>query len=171
MTPAIEKRCPSCKATQPSAAFNRDRSTADGLYHYCRSCVAARFKRTEQTQAQLKRRRESTRRWYLKHRQRILEANRLKLYGLDAEAYRRLVEQQQNACAICQSDFGGRPHVDHCHTTGIVRGLLCGLCNHGLGSFRDSPDRLMAAAAYLAPFPRIPAEEYKPSPPRPKRKK
>jgi hypothetical protein len=40
-------------------------------------------------------------------------------------------------------------HVDHCHQTGHVRALLCTGCNSGLGAFRDSPERLREAAAYI----------------------
>ena len=54
-------------------------------------------------------------------------------------------------CAICgefvqQQDF----HLDHDHATGVVRGVLCGPCNLGLGSFRDSRSNLLRAARYLA---------------------
>lgn len=39
--------------------------------------------------------------------------------------------------------------IDHDHKTGIIRGLLCGLCNMGLGSFRDNPEHLASAILYL----------------------
>ena len=41
-------------------------------------------------------------------------------------------------------------HVDHCHSTGKIRGILCRGCNHGLGQFEDSPEKLQGAIEYLA---------------------
>lgn len=52
------------------------------------------------------------------------------------------------ACDLCGEV--GPLHVDHCHKTGAVRGVLCHLCNTGLGSFRDSPTLLARAINYLA---------------------
>lgn len=74
-------------------------------------------------------------------------------YGLEPETKAAMIEAQNNKCAICGYQFGqkiGDMHVDHCHTTGKVRGLLCDLCNRGLGYFCDSPDNLNTAAQYLA---------------------
>lgn len=66
---------------------------------------------------------------------------------------------QGGRCAICRTpvanilEYDGdarlSTHVDHCHTTGAVRGILCRDCNTGLGGFRDDPERLRAAMAYL----------------------
>jgi Recombination endonuclease VII len=82
-----------------------------------------------------------------------LKANRLKsLYGLTVEAFDALMQVQEGQCAVCRLAFGNaRPHVDHDHETGRVRGLLCGPCNRGLGCFRDNPEVLVSAAAYLRP--------------------
>lgn len=70
-----------------------------------------------------------------------------------------LLAAQGHACAICSEPFGpGNQHnVDHDHACcdgppacgACVRGLLCGPCNRGLGQFRDNPETLMAAVAYL----------------------
>jgi hypothetical protein len=79
--------------------------------------------------------------------------NRKRLYGIAAEEYDALLVAQGNRCAICGSpDWPGkdnRPHVDHNHETGQIRGLLCGPCNVGLGQFKDDPERLRAAIRYL----------------------
>ena len=75
-----------------------------------------------------------------------------KKYGLDEAAFNAMLAAQDDRCAICRLKLpGGKGafHVDHCHVTGRVRGLLCMLCNHGLGNFRDDPLKLRAAAAYL----------------------
>jgi hypothetical protein len=72
-------------------------------------------------------------------------------YGLDREAYLAMVRDQQSSCRICgrheQDHF--KLHVDHCHESGQVRGLLCGPCNQGIGLLRHSPERLRVAIAYL----------------------
>jgi Autographiviridae endonuclease VII len=77
-------------------------------------------------------------------------------YGIDLEFYEYLFAKQQGKCAICGNPPSGkRPvlHVDHDHITGKVRALLCSGCNVGLGMFKDDPDRLLKAVAYL----RLPA--------------
>lgn len=75
------------------------------------------------------------------------------LYGVTPEQYAALLAKQDNRCAICKTDTPngqGGWHVDHDHTTGAVRGLLCNSCNLMLGQAKDDPDRLRAALAYLS---------------------
>jgi hypothetical protein len=63
-----------------------------------------------------------------------------------------MLEEQDNKCAICKSDnlmHRTKWHVDHCHETGKIRGLLCTLCNVGLGSFKDNKEFLKCAIEYL----------------------
>ena len=80
-----------------------------------------------------------------------------RVYGLEAGEYDKLLASQKGVCAICGTDTPTenhdetRPHlyVDHCHTSGAVRGLLCSSCNTGLGLFKDNPERLKAAIQYL----------------------
>lgn len=77
----------------------------------------------------------------------------LKEYGLTPESYQAMYDSQNGCCGICQepTEFRGKRgmHIDHCHTTGQVRMLLCGKCNTGLGAFREDKERLNRAIQYL----------------------
>ena len=69
-------------------------------------------------------------------------------YNLTIEDYNNILEQQNNACAICK-DGDKKLVVDHCHSTGKVRGLLCHNCNVALGMFKDNQEILDRAKEYL----------------------
>ena len=67
--------------------------------------------------------------------------------------YPALFEAQGGRCAICgthESKVGRKLHVDHDHETEVIRELLCGSCNMGLGNFKDDPERLAKAIEYLS---------------------
>jgi hypothetical protein len=77
-------------------------------------------------------------------------------YGITLEDARRMNEEQGSLCAICEEEgFTMADHhkmklvVDHCHTTGKVRGLLCHNCNRALGLLKDNTERLKKAINYL----------------------
>ena len=76
-------------------------------------------------------------------------------YGISLDDYNRMLEKQGGCCAICHGDDPKSPtrvnhwYVDHCHTTGKVRGLLCNACNRALGNFGDSIENLERAILYL----------------------
>lgn len=72
---------------------------------------------------------------------------KLSQYGLTTESYSVLLQSQGNLCAICQED--GVMNIDHDHSTGKVRGILCNKCNQGLGLFRDNIDFMKSAISYL----------------------
>lgn len=84
--------------------------------------------------------REAARRDYWKN-------SYVRRYGITRDQRDRQAEIQDHRCAICSVETG--LHTDHCHEDGIVRGLLCGSCNRGLGMFGDDVTRLEAAVAYL----------------------
>lgn len=69
-----------------------------------------------------------------------------------------MVERQNGKCPICRSSLGEKPHVDHDHMTGAIRGILCFNCNAGLGKYGDDPERLVRAAQYLLRI--LPAATY-----------
>lgn len=79
-------------------------------------------------------------------------------FGITLEQYLEMESKQNKLCAICKNEetalhsFTKIPlelSVDHCHTTGKIRGLLCSTCNRGLGYFKDSPQLLGRAIEYL----------------------
>jgi hypothetical protein len=73
----------------------------------------------------------------------------LKRYNLTVENYNKLVVIQNNKCKICQVLPRTYLYVDHCHKTGIIRGLLCQKCNSGIGLLQDSVEILQKAINYL----------------------
>jgi hypothetical protein len=70
-------------------------------------------------------------------------------YQLEWDEYRSMLEACGGKCEICHEPFDGEPHVDHDHSDGRVRGLLCRRCNFGLGNFRDEASLLRTAIKYL----------------------
>lgn len=83
---------------------------------------------------------------------RWLDDTRCRRYGLTASAALAVLDDQDYRCCICRRPFVtvSDTCMDHNHGTGAFRGFLCVACNTGLGLLGDSPERLRAAAAYLA---------------------
>ncbi len=128
--PAGMKRCPACTEVKVVEEFPRNRSALGGRGGYCKLCHNAKGKAT------YTRLYGGTRHYHLQRR-----------YGISAARVDDLVSQQSGVCAIGQE--APAAHVDHEHLTGKVRGVLCFNCNGGLGQFRDRPDVLKRAVAYL----------------------
>lgn len=91
-------------------------------------------------------------RWADRNKDHLRESNRRqklqRLYGLTPDAYAAMLSKQDDKCAICKSTVD-RLHVDHDHTTGKVRALLCLPCNGGLAwveRIQRSDDEWLAAA-------------------------
>lgn len=87
---------------------------------------------------------------------RVSERKRkLRKYGFTEETYKQKFHDQQGCCAICFTTHpGGKRdwHVDHCHRTGIIRGLLCHHCNLMLGNAKDNTVVLLSAIRYLKKY-------------------
>ncbi len=72
---------------------------------------------------------------------------RKRRYGVTPEMYSKMQSEQDGKCALC--GVSGKLHIDHNHSTGAVRALLCGPCNRGLGMFKEDQELLIKAIHYL----------------------
>jgi hypothetical protein len=80
--------------------------------------------------------------------------NLLRAYGITLEQYYEAVESCYNQCEICENFPSGKRqhsvlHVDHCHTTQELKGLLCSPCNVGIGAFHNDIQIMESAKQYL----------------------
>ncbi len=133
------KVCPRCKERKPISAFNkRNRKGKTAGAGYCRVCSAVYSKEHRRTPEQ-------------EHDSKMRSS-----FGISAAEYAALFDAQRGLCLICglperekRNGKVKRLAVDHCHDTGVIRGLLCAKCNTGLGKFNDDPALLAAAIEYL----------------------
>jgi hypothetical protein len=137
---AADKRkiCSKCRVTKDYSEFGADASVISGIASWCKECKYASNARYRNNYPE--KYAESTRFTQAKVR-----------YGIDKATYERLMSEQGQKCAICRSSLklDKNTHVDHDHSTGAVRGILCGDCNLGLGRFKDDPTILASAIDYL----------------------
>ena len=136
------KVCIKCEISKPlSDSYKR---TDTGKYRNdCRSCNDNYSLKLYQTNPkQIANRRKAS--W--KH-------NIKRNYGITPEDYYDMLEKQEGKCKICSINIDDIDkhvfNIDHCHTTGKVRGLLCQQCNSGIGMFKDRIDLLVKAIRYL----------------------
>ena len=155
------KACTKCGRSKPLHEFYKNRP----------DCIPCNRRRQAQYRSRPEIRRravERARKWQRRNRERYLknqraykEKNRARIqaenrerhlrktYGLTPDQYQAMNSAQNGLCAICSRPEAGGLHIDHDHTTGSVRGLLCGRCNKAIGLFDDDPFRIQAAGVYL----------------------
>jgi hypothetical protein len=150
---SYRKHCGACRSKyeKKRETCSKSGERRDGTHgSYCRACERERDRQ---------RRRADHEKFALKDRKQALR----RFYGMTLADYNALLVAQGGGCAGCgatrsalkipngQSDRGARGnlHVDHCHATGTVRGILCASCNAALGRVRDNPAVLRNLAAYL----------------------
>jgi len=122
------KVCNICHKELPLTAFHKNAKGRKGRRGNCINCKLAHNRKMQ--------------------RARMLRHS----FGMTLEHYEAMVKEQNNLCLICEQpetlDLGNLA-VDHCHSTGRIRGLLCRNCNSGLGYFKDNIRLFERAIAYL----------------------
>lgn len=133
--------CTKCGERKPPDEFYKRQNKA---YPRCKTCI----------KKEMRGRRAA---WTPQQRRAMADHHRdtkmRRLYGITLDEYWTLLRRQRGRCAICGTKDPGRRrklfNVDHAHQTGEVRGLLCHMCNFGIGAFQDSAERLEKAIEYL----------------------
>lgn len=102
--------------------------------------------------ALLKENRDRARGWRNANKHRMVAQRLRRKFGMSLDDFARMLIEQSGCCAICNEQFANEarsPSVDHCHTTGRVRGLLCPHCNTAVGLLKDDWGRATAVVHYL----------------------
>lgn len=145
------KTCIGCKQVKSLEDFPVGKNYADGRINRCRLC---RNEWRRNYRASKPNDRNSAKDRYGRTKEQIRSYNRKRAYGVTQEQFDQMVAEQNGLCLICGNPPSGKGksnilHVDHCHDTGRIRGLLCTNCNCGIGFFKDDPELVKKALAYL----------------------
>jgi hypothetical protein len=156
------KTCRDCRISKPLDEFYSSKGGRDGRRPECKACnLATRQAKYRENPGPYI---ERTRKWQRENPDRVRanmerfkaagkrtvsnrKSHLKRKYGLTLQEFDALLASQGGGCAIC-----GRPdadNVDHDHTTGRVRGILCFNCNVAIGQLEDDEDRLAAAMTYV----------------------
>lgn len=99
--------------------------------------------------------RERQKAYHMRTREQVREKNLKHFYGITLAQFDEMIRSQDGRCAVCRDALDATPfskrrtHVDHCHATGRVRGILCRSCNLAAGLVRDDPEVAEGLANYL----------------------
>lgn len=146
----IDHICPCCGKAEPEVSFGKCRKKKHGKQTYCKPCLK---KKNAAHYILHKPRKLADRKRYRENNPDKVKLTKRKShlkysYGLTLEEYQSGCQRQNNLCKIC-GDFSERLVVDHNHSTGKFRGLICGRCNRALGFLQDSVEILKSAIEYL----------------------
>jgi hypothetical protein len=135
------KKCPNCEISKPFNEFYKSAGRHDGLQSWCKICHDNRRIKNLQKLGAKEKAKNSTN-----------KSRRFKNFGITEAQYNQMFTSQEGRCLGClrhQSELNKSLAVDHCHTTGKIRGLLCDNCNRGLGFLKDNKDTLKRLGEYL----------------------
>lgn len=154
------KTCTKCKLERPIGLFGKRPEYRDGYRTQCNPCRSKMTSDYQQVEDVRVKRREA----YRSARAALvsdptkdasLRWSKIKTkYGLSRDEYETMLSSQDGACGICRTrEPGGRYGVfvvDHCHTGGDVRGLLCNKCNTAIGMLGDTVESAQRVVDYLS---------------------
>jgi hypothetical protein len=151
MTNVNSKVCFKCKVEKPVSEFHKYK---ERFQSYCKACsitIGTKWKKENRERHLFQKRKR-----YESSKDIDRNSKYKRKYGITLEEYNKMLENQNGLCAICNSPEKVKTDdkvkllaVDHCHTSGAVRGLLCNACNTGIGKFKEDINILESAIKYL----------------------
>jgi len=158
------KKCNKCGEQKPLSEFHKKKANKDGLQNACKICriVENNYQYSKNKPKRLIWQKD----YYKNNTENVLDYGKnwrkcnknntenydlIKKYGMTSAQKTKMIISQNNCCAICKLEFKDKrhTHVDHCHTTGKIRSILCHGCNTGIGLLKESPKILKSAIMYL----------------------
>ena len=155
VTDGVElKKCAGCKDIKATSEYSHNAAFNDLLHPYCKICRAKQAKEYRRRNTEKARQARYT---WAKNNPEVVAVysrkTRLKKYGITPEEWDRMYVLQNGCCAVCGLNetltASQKLCVDHNHTTGKVRELLCHKCNCALGNFNESVEILLKAIEYV----------------------
>ena len=133
------KKCSKCQEIKSIDLFGVKKHNKDGLNHYCKVCENNRGRMRYKDPL---------------HREKVKYGTILRNYGLTKEEYLLKLEKQNHKCTICNHDLKNdrKTSIDHCHSTGIIRDILCDKCNRMLGNVKEDIDYLNNLINYIKKY-------------------
>ena len=162
------RSCSKCNMPQPLENFHKNGCGNGGIRNICKTCTkigrSSYYKVNKDKELQGVRdylsdpkNKESIKKardcWKINNPDKVLQGQ-IKKYGLSLNDYKSLLSEQNEVCAICggSQSNGRRLAIDHDHSTGKVRALLCDSCNTTLGRVNESIELLQGMIAYIEKF-------------------
>lgn len=139
------KTCTKCNCSKPLSEFFKESRGKDGLTTQCKSCKKEYLQNWVKDNKDKKAKTNAS--WYYKSK-----------HNISYEEFLERASSQNNKCALCSVELSfdkiqdNKAVMDHCHTTGNKRGVLCYSCNLGLGKFKDNIQALQNAVDYLKEY-------------------
>ena len=153
------KQCNTCKEFVSFEKFTKTRGKFNAN---CKKCTSEKERKRRANFSEERKEKEKQKDRNRRHRR--IDGNfpiswkyNLKKYGLSPEEYDKIFITQNGKCAICNKEetiitkygYKARMHVDHNHSTGKIRELLCSACNHAIGLFKENVEVMKSAIEYL----------------------
>ena len=143
--------CTKCEIEKEESEFRSRTSSKRGYQYWCKQCEneANKARYTPKPKKEKESKEINKEEVAAKAKERMLKSR----YGITFEEYEAMYNAQNKCCAICSKELplGGTKglYVDHNHTTGVVRGLLCSGCNSAIGKLKEDRDIFERAMKYL----------------------